>query len=144
MAIDLSFLHGAIDQLGDGFAERLVRGLFDRLRKGVRGPADAAAASQAVSHQLAAGGTDPGLGWRLPGLRIAQQKPLRAARIIGQAGLLFRELRRMIKAAPALSAFMNLGNKHVITTGCTNGTIRTLSRDGNSSSSARSPRPCSA
>ncbi|MBK5923756.1 terminase [Rhodovulum sulfidophilum] len=49
-----------------------------------------------------------------------------------QAGLLFRELRRMIKAAPALSAFMNLDNKHVITTGCTNGTIRTLSRDGNS------------
>ncbi|MBL3611161.1 terminase large subunit [Rhodovulum sulfidophilum] len=49
-----------------------------------------------------------------------------------QAGLLFRELRRMIKAAPALSAFMDLGNKHVITTGCTNGTIRTLSRDGNS------------
>ncbi|RAP39283.1 terminase, partial [Rhodovulum viride] len=49
-----------------------------------------------------------------------------------QAGLLFRELRRMIKAAPALSAFMDTGNKHLISTAITNGTIRTLSRDGNS------------
>ncbi|RBO51184.1 terminase, partial [Rhodovulum sp. BSW8] len=40
--------------------------------------------------------------------------------------------RRMIKAAPALSAFMDTGNKHLISTAITNGTIRTLSRDGNS------------
>ncbi|ANB33468.1 hypothetical protein M2324_003283 [Rhodovulum sulfidophilum] len=63
--IGLSFLHGAIDQFGDGFAESLVGGLFDRLRKGVRGPADTAAASLPLGHQLAAGGTDPGFGGRL-------------------------------------------------------------------------------
>ncbi|RBO52969.1 hypothetical protein DSD19_11365 [Rhodovulum sp. BSW8] len=40
---------------------------------------------------------------------------------------MFRELRRMIKAAPALSAFMDTGNKHLISTAITNGTIRTLS-----------------
>ncbi|TDX33417.1 phage terminase [Rhodovulum visakhapatnamense] len=54
-----------------------------------------------------------------------------------QAGLLFRELRRMIKAAPALSAFMDTGNKHLISTAITNGTIRTLSRDGNSADGIR-------
>lgn len=49
-----------------------------------------------------------------------------------QAGLLFGELRRMVKASPALSQLLNTANKHEITSGHTGGLIKCLSRDGNS------------
>lgn len=48
-----------------------------------------------------------------------------------QARLLFDEVRRMIRASPALSAFMDTRNKHLVTTGPTNGFIKPMSRDGN-------------
>ena len=49
-----------------------------------------------------------------------------------QARLLFDEVRRMIKASPELSSFMDTKNKHLITTGPTSGFVKPLSRDGNS------------
>lgn len=49
-----------------------------------------------------------------------------------QAGLLFGELRRMVKASPPLRQLLNTANKHEITSGHTGGLIKCLSRDGNS------------
>lgn len=54
-----------------------------------------------------------------------------AATTRDQAGLLFKELKRMVRASPALSQLMKVWQAS-ITTGHTEGSISCLSRDGNS------------
>ncbi|RVV99712.1 terminase [Mesobaculum littorinae] len=54
-----------------------------------------------------------------------------AATTRDQAGLLFKELKRMIRASPALVQLMTVYKTEIETPG-TNGTISALSRDGNS------------
>lgn len=54
-----------------------------------------------------------------------------AASTRDQAGLLFKEVKRMVQASPVLTQFIKPWS-HSITVPRTNGEIRTLSRDGNS------------